>query len=89
MFTKAFGQMLAASAAGTRASSQARSPGRRGIIGHHPVSTNTAFATIQLLLALGIAWRPALKATLAASVVWAAAVWWLDDGLGEPMISRA
>jgi hypothetical protein len=89
MFTKAFGQMLAGTAAGNPGFIARPITWSAGIIGHHSVPVNTAFATIQLLLALGIAWRPALKATLAASVVWAAAVWWLDDGLGEPMISRA
>jgi hypothetical protein len=82
MFTKAFGQMLAASAAGNPGFIARPITWSAGIVEHHPVSTNTAFATIQLLLALGIAWRPAMKAALAASVVWAVAVWWLGEGLG-------
>ena len=61
MFTKAFGQMLAGTAAGNPGFIARPITWSAGIIGHHPVSTNTAFATIQLLLALGIAWRPALK----------------------------
>jgi hypothetical protein len=82
MFTKAFGQMLAQSAAGNPGVIGRPVTWSAGIIEHHPVPVNTAFATIQLLLALGIAWRPALKVTLAASVVWAVAVWWLGEGLG-------
>jgi hypothetical protein len=82
MFTKAFGQMLAGTAAGNPGFIARPITWSAGIVEHHPVSTNTAFATIQLLLALGIAWRPAMKAALAASVVWAVAVWWLGEGLG-------
>jgi hypothetical protein len=89
MFTKAFGQMLAGTAAGNPGFIARPITWSAGIIGHHPVPVNTAFATIQLLLALGIAWRPALKATLAASVVWAVAVWWLGEGLGEVLNAAA
>ena len=88
MFTRAFGQMLADSAAGNPGFIARPITWSSGIIEHHPVSTNTAFATIQLLLALGIAWRPALKAALAASVVWSVAVWWLGEGLAESLTRR-
>ena len=44
--------------------------------------TNAVFATIQLLLGLGIAWRPTLRAALAGSVAWALGVWWFGEGLG-------
>ena len=43
---------------------------------------NTLFATIQLLIGLGIAFRPTLRPALAASVVWALGVWWFGEGLG-------
>ncbi len=51
--------------------------------------TNAAFAAIQLLLALGIAWRPTVKLALGASVLWALGVWWLGEGLGEVLNSAA
>jgi hypothetical protein len=89
MFTKAFGQMLAASAAGNPAVIARPISWSAGIIEHHPVPANAAFATIQLLLALGIAWRPTLKLALAASMAWAVAVWWLGEGLGEVLNSAA
>ena len=44
--------------------------GAARIVDHHPAPTNTAFATIQVLLGLGIAWRPTVKAALAASIGW-------------------
>jgi hypothetical protein len=55
-------------------------------VGHlmlrHIVVYNAAFATIQLLLAVGILCRRTLRPALAASVVWALLVWWFGEGLG-------
>jgi hypothetical protein len=48
----------------------------------HIVVWNAAFATTQLLLALGLLWRRTSKAALVGSIAWAAAVWWLGEGLG-------
>lgn len=47
----------------------------------HPVSANTAFALVQVLLGLGIAYRPLLRWALGASIVWALGVWWLAEGM--------
>jgi hypothetical protein len=52
------------------------------IVDHHAVATNTAFAFIQILIGLGIAWRPVVKSALAFSLVWSLAVWWFGEGLG-------
>jgi hypothetical protein len=82
MFTRAFGQMVAATAPGNPAVIAGPITWAAGIIEHHPVSTNAAFAAIQLLLGLGIAWRPSVRAALAASVAWSVAVWWFGEGLG-------
>jgi hypothetical protein len=46
------------------------------------VLLNTVFATIQLLLGIGIAFRPTVRLALAASIGWSLAVWWLGEGLG-------
>jgi hypothetical protein len=89
MFTKAFGQMLAATAAGNPGVIARPITWSAGIIEHHPVPANAAFATTQLVLALGIAWRPTVKIALGASVVWAVGVWWLGEGLGEVLNSSA
>ena len=82
MFSKSFPQMLAGSAAGNPAPVAAPIVWSATFIGHHLVISNGVFATIQVLLGLGIAWRPTVKAALAASVVWSAGVWWLGEGLG-------
>jgi hypothetical protein len=89
MFTKAFGRMLAESAPGNPPAIADPITWSAGVIGHHPVAANAAFATIQLLLAIGIAWRPAVKFALAASMVWSVAVWWLGEGLGGVLAGSA
>jgi hypothetical protein len=82
MFTRAFGQTLAGSADGNPAFLAESVRWAAGIIERSPVATNAAFATIQLALGLGIAWRPAVRVALAGSVAWSAAVWWFGEGLG-------
>lgn len=52
------------------------------IIEHHPASTNTAFALIELALGLTIVLRRTRKAALVCSAVWAGAVWYFGQGLG-------
>jgi hypothetical protein len=89
MFTKGFGRMLAESATGNPAVIAAPITWSAGIIEHHPAPANAAFATIQLLLGLGIAWRPTVRAALAASIAWSVAVWWLGEGLGGVLAGTA
>ena len=81
-FTQGFGQMLAATAAGDPAVIAGPVNWSARLIEAHPTWTNAAFATVQMFLALGIAWRPTLKAALATSVAWSLGVWWLGEGLG-------
>ncbi|HEY1625690.1 MAG TPA: hypothetical protein VGG16_18005, partial [Streptosporangiaceae bacterium] len=80
MFTKAFSQMLAESADGNPSVIARPITWDASLVGHHLVLLNTIFATIQLLLGLGIALRPTVRPALAASVVWSLAVWWLGEG---------
>lgn len=82
MFTNGFSQMLAGTADGNPGVIAHPITWAANIIGDHPTATNAAFATIQLLLGLGIAWRPTLKPALACSIVWSVAVWWFGEGLG-------
>jgi hypothetical protein len=82
MYTEAFGLMIGNSAA--------RNPGviarpiswNAALVEHHLVLLNTVFATVQLLLGLGIAYRPTVRLALAASIAWSLAVWWFGEGLG-------
>ena len=82
MFTKAFGQMLAESADGNPAVIARPITWDATLVEHHLVLLNTVFATIQLLLGLGIAFRPTVRVALAASIAWSLGVWWFGEGLG-------
>jgi hypothetical protein len=82
MYTKAFGQMLAAGAAGNPAIIARPITWDATLVEHHLVLLNTIFATIQLLLGVGIAFRPTVRLALAASIAWSLGVWWFGEGLG-------
>jgi hypothetical protein len=82
MYTRAFGQMLAATAPGNPSVIARPITWDATLVEHHLVLLNTLFAAIQLLLGLGIAFRPTVRLALAASVVWSLGVWWLGEGLG-------
>jgi hypothetical protein len=89
MFGRGFPQMLAGSAQGNPAVVARPITWSAGIIGHHMIILNAVFAVSQLLLGLGIAWRPAVKLALAGSVAWSLAVWWLGEGLGGILAGTA
>ncbi len=89
MFTKAFGQMLAATAPGNPAIIADPITWSARLIEAHPTWTNAAFASAQLFLALGIAWRPTVKLALAASIAWSLGVWWVGEGLGGVLSGTA
>jgi hypothetical protein len=89
MFTKSFPGMLAESAHGNPGVIATPITWSANLIGHHVVVLNAVFATIQLALGLGIAWRPTLRLALAASVAWSLAVWWLGEGFGGILAGTA
>ncbi len=49
---------------------------------HQVAAFNAAFATIQLLIAAGLAVRRTVRPALALSVIWSLSVWWFGEGLG-------
>ncbi len=89
MFTKAFAQMLGGTAAGNPAVIADPINWSARLIGHHVIVINAIFATIQLLLGLGIAWRPTVRIALGASIIWALGVWWFGEGLGLVLTGTA
>jgi hypothetical protein len=89
MFTRAFPDMLAGAARGNPAFVAGPIMWSARLIDHHVVVMNAGFAAMQLMLGLGIAWRPTLKLALAASIAWAAGVWWLGEGLGSVLTGTA
>jgi len=89
MFTKAFNQMLAGTATGNPAVIAKPVTWNATLIDHHMVLLNAIFATVQLLLGLGIAFRPTVRIALAASILWALGVWWFGEGLGGVLSGAA
>jgi hypothetical protein len=89
MFSNGFNQMLAGTASGNPGIIASPITWDAKLIAHHAVLLNTIFATIQLLLAIGIAWRPTVRVALAASIAWALGVWWFGEGLGMVLTGDA
>jgi hypothetical protein len=89
MFSRSFPQMLAEAAHGNPAIVAGPIVWSAHLIEHHLAAANASFASVQLLLALGIAWRPATRIALAASVGWALAIWWLGEGFGLVLTGTA
>jgi hypothetical protein len=89
MYTKAFAQSLADTAAGNPAVIARPITWNANLVEHHLVLLNTLFATIQLLLGLGIAFRPTVRLALVVSIAWAIGVWWFGEGLGGVLIGGA
>jgi hypothetical protein len=89
MFSKAFPQMLAGTSSGNPAVVASPITWSATFIDHHLVAVNTIFATIQVALGLGIAWRPTVRLALGASVAWALGVWWFGEGLGSVLTGNA
>ena len=82
MYTQAFGLMLQETAQGNPGAIARPISWNAALVEHHLVLLNTIFATIQLLLGLGIAYHRTVRVALAASVAWSLAVWWFGEGLG-------
>jgi len=83
MFTSAFGRdVLAPAGDGSPAVVHGPVSWTAGLVAAQPVLWNALFATVQLLLAVGLLWRPTVRVALAGSVAWAVGVWWLGEGAG-------
>ena len=89
MFSKAFSQMLAGTASGNPGVIAAPITWDATVVAHHAVLLNAMFATVQLLLGIGIAWRPTVRLALAGSIAWAIGVWWFGEGLGMVLTGSA
>ena len=89
MYTKAFGQMIGGTSSGNPAAVARPISWNATLVEHHLVLVNTIFATIQLLIGLGIAWRPTARLALAASIAWSLGVWWFGEGLGGVLSGAA
>ncbi len=59
------------------------------LFSRQPVICNLAFAGIQLVIGAGLIARRTTKTALAASVIWAAGVWWIGEGFGMILTGAA
>src|SRR6201996_5103363 len=82
MYSPMFGEMIGDSATGNPGVIASPIGWNAVLVEHHLVLLNTVFATIQLLLGLGIAYRPTVRVALSASIAWSLGVWWFGEGLG-------
>jgi hypothetical protein len=90
MFSKAFvSQVIRSGATGNPAAVGDPITWSAGLMAGHIAVYNTLFATIQLLLALGLLYRPTARVALAASIPWAIGVWWIGEGLGGVLAGTA
>jgi len=89
MYTKGFTQMIGGTAAGNPSVIASPITWNANLVEHHLVLLNSIFATIQLLLGLGIAFRPTVRVALAASIAWSLGVWWFGEGLGGVLSGAA
>ena len=55
----------------------------------HVAVWNAGFASLQLLLGIGLLVRRTVRPALAVSFVWSLAVWWLSEGLGGLLTGTA
>ena len=58
-------------------------------IGRHSMLVNTLFALTQMGIGLAIVFRPTVRIGLGVSIVWAAGVWWVGEGLGGVLNGEA
>ncbi|HEY2551711.1 MAG TPA: hypothetical protein VGI64_14165 [Streptosporangiaceae bacterium] len=49
---------------------------------HQVALSNAVFATIQLVIAVGLLCRRTVRPALVLSICWALAIWWLGEGMG-------
>jgi hypothetical protein len=83
MFSRAFAtQVIAPSGAGSPGFVAGPVMFASQFMLHNELAFNAMFATIQLVLGLGLLWRRTVRAALAGTVVWALSIWWLGEGLG-------
>jgi hypothetical protein len=52
------------------------------MIGPHVALFNAGAATLQVLIGLGLLYRPTVKLSLIVSLVWASGIWFAGEGLG-------
>ena len=89
MFSHGFARLVDAAARGNPALIAGPVTWAGRLVGEHGALVTSAIAVAEILLGLGIAWRPTVKLALGASIAWSAGVWWLGEGLGGVLVAGA
>lgn len=83
MFSAAFpNQVIAPAGQGSPAWVAAPVHWSAQLLAGHILLFNALFATVQLLIAIGLFLPQTVRVALAGSIAWAVLVWWLGEGLG-------
>ena len=82
MFGRGLGRMVAETAQGNPAVVAATAGWSARFIGAHGALATTVIAVTEIVIGLGIAWRPAVRVALAASVAWSLGVWAIGEAFG-------
>ncbi len=89
MFGRGLGQMVAEAAQGSPAVVAAPAAWSARFIGAHGALVTTVIAVTEILVGLCIAWRPAVRPALAASVAWSLGVWVFGEAFGGLLTPQA
>lgn len=89
MYSKGFISVLTGLSAGQPGWLHSSLNWAAGIAAGNLTVFNTLFALIQVLIGLGLLWRPAVKPALAMSFAWALVVWWVGEAFGMLFMNMA
>jgi hypothetical protein len=89
MYSKAFVQTILDTASGQPAWFASTVTWGAHLAQHNLIVFNTAFAVTQVLIGIGLLYRPMVKPALVLSFAWALTVWWVGEGLGMLLTNTA
>jgi hypothetical protein len=82
MYSKGFVEVLRDAAAGQPQWLESSIKWSAHIVGQDLTAWNTLFGLTQVVIGLGLLYRPTVKPALALSFFWALVVWWFAEGFG-------
>jgi hypothetical protein len=89
MYSKGFVQMLTGMTAGQPSWLASSMTWAAHTAGHNLMIFNTLFALAQVVIGLGLLYRPTARVALVGSIVWAPFVWWFGEAFGMIFMSMA
>jgi hypothetical protein len=89
MYSNGFVEMLRDNAAGQPLWLESSIKWSANVVQHDLTLWNTLFALTQVVIGLGLLYRPTVKPALALSFAWAFVVWWFAEGFGMVFMMMA